>query len=178
MPSPRLLATGAVLAPFLALFAAGVPALAQSNAGSPNLVQQYSDWELYTHEGEGGKVCFILSKPTDLRPDDRDHGDVFFFVTARPADDVPGEPSILVGYEFMEGTDVIADVDGQRFVMFIDGNGAWVKEAGDEARLVAAMRSGRTLTVSGQSSRGTDTRYTFSLSGVTASTNRMREVCG
>ncbi len=174
MKFERLRAVGVIALCCLLAVGAG-EALAQ--ASSPTLVQQHGDWELFTHDGSAGKVCFLLSKPTRLEPSDRDHGDVFFFVSARPSNNVDNEASVLVGYTFMEGSEVIADVDGQKFTMFIDGNGAWVRDAADEDRLVAAMRAGRVLTVTGQSSRGTNVRYTFSLSGVTAGTNQMRQVC-
>ncbi len=63
------------------------------------------------------------------------------------------------------------DVDGQEFSLFTKDDGAWVESPADEAQLVAAMRAGSRMTVKGQSARGTETTYTFSLSGVTAGSN-------
>jgi invasion protein IalB len=68
-------------------------------------------------------------------------------------------------------------VDGQEFTMVTKEDGAWVESPAEEDQLVAAMRAGRQMTVKGRSHRGTDTTYTFSLSGVTASTNRIAEAC-
>lgn len=176
MPLMRYFAFGA--AALMALANLAAPAVhARANAPKPTLVQQHNAWELYTYDGQNGKVCFILSRPTRLEPTERDHGDVFFFITARPQDRVVNEASVIVGYTFMDNSNVVVDIDGQKFVMFVDRDGAWIENAGDEDKLVAAMRSGRSMVVTGKSSRGTDTRYTFSLAGVTASTNQMREVC-
>lgn len=153
------------------------PAFAQSTTPEPKLLDQFNDWEAYAYDGANGRVCYMLSKPTQLRPSDRNHGDVYFFITSRPSEGVRNEASVLVGYSFMENSTVTVDVDGQKFQMFVDGDGAWVEDPAQEAALLAAMRAGRAMTVSGKSSRGTDTSYTFSLSGVTASSNRIAEEC-
>ncbi|WP_367192640.1 invasion associated locus B family protein [Amorphus sp. 3PC139-8] len=164
----------AILAACMSLLATGA-VFAQSS--KPTLLQQYSDWEVYTYDGQNGKICYALSKPKDIQPSDRDHGDVFFFVSSRPQEGVKGETSILVGYTFKENSSVSVDVDGQKFTMFTKGDGAWMENPAQESTLLNAMRAGRAMSVSGQSSRGTDTSYRFSLSGVTAATNRLNEVC-
>lgn len=143
--------------------------------GAPQLLQQYNAWEAYRYESNGQVVCYILSRPQTLSPSNRNHGDVFFFVSNRPAQDVQNEASVLVGYPFEEGSTVTVDIDGQTFNLFTKDDGAWVESVADERQLVAAMRAGRQMTVRGRSSRGTDTTYTFSLAGVTAGTNRIAE---
>jgi hypothetical protein len=52
--------------------------------------------------------------------------------------------------------------------MFTQGDGAWLKNKAEEPSLVAAMRAGSKMNVAGQSRRGTNTSYVYSLSGVTA----------
>jgi invasion protein IalB len=145
--------------------------------GAPTLLQQYNDWEAYRFDADGQRVCYILSRPKTLAPTNRNHGDVFFFVSVRPGEGVSNEASVLVGYPFEEGSTVTVDVDGQEFTLFTKEDGAWVESKADEQQLVAAMRAGRQMTVRGRSHRGTDTTYTFSLSGVTAGTNRITDDC-
>lgn len=157
----------------LALVLSGAAASAQS----PTLLNQFNDWAAYAHSGKNGKFCYALSKPTEMLPGDRNHGDVFFFVSTRPKEGVSNEPSLLVGYPFKENSSVTVDVDGQTFEMFTKGDGAWVKNAADENRLVSAMRAGRSMKISGQSSRGTTTSYTYSLSGITAAVNAASGAC-
>ena len=60
------------------------------------------------------------------------------------------------------------DIDGQKFTMFTKKDGAWMANPAEERKLVAAMKAGREMVVSGVSARGTQTTYTYSLSGVTA----------
>lgn len=157
----------------LAFALSGVAAHAQS----PSLLNTFNDWAAYAHSGQKGKVCYALSKPTELSPSDRNHGDVFFFVSTRPSENVSNEPSFLVGYPFKEGSSVSADVDGNKFTMFTKGDGAWVENAAEEQRLIGAMKAGRQMKLSGVSSRNTNTSYTISLSGVTAAINAASNAC-
>ncbi len=146
-------------------------------AQSPTLLKQHNDWAAYSLSGGSGKVCYALTKPTQMLPGDRNHGDVFFFITSRPAEGVSSEPSLLVGYPLKDKSTVVADVDGNRFSMFTNNDGAWVDNAASETQLVNAMRAGRELTVHAESSRGTKTSYKFSLSGVTAAINSAQAAC-
>lgn len=149
--------------------------MAQSS--TPTLVQKYNDWEVYSYDGQSGKICYALSKPKDMQPADRDHGDVFFFVSNRPSEGVKGETSMLVGYTFKESSAVTVDVDGQKFTLFTKGDGAWMENPAQEASLLAAMRAGRAMSATGASARGTQTTYRYSLSGVTAATDRINQIC-
>lgn len=146
-----------------------------ASAQVPQLLEQYNDWEAYRYEANGKVTCYILSKPKTLAPSNRNHGDVFFFLTTRPGDDVSNEVSVLVGYPFAPDSTVTVDVDGREFTLFTKDDGAWVESPADEAQLVAAMRAGSRMSVKGKSARGTETTYTFSLSGVTAGSNRLAD---
>ncbi|XWN32250.1 MAG: invasion associated locus B family protein [Devosia sp.] len=162
------------LATFLFLM---LPFSALAQNAAPTLLQQFNDWEAYRYEANGQVTCYILSKPTTMAPANRNHGDVFFFVTSRPAENVSDEASVLVGYPFAPDSTVTVDIDGQQFSLFTKDDGAWVESTADEQQLIAAMRAGRSMTVRGRSARGTETSYSFSLSGVTAGSNRIRNNC-
>ena len=157
----------------LALVFTSAAALAQT----PALIGQHSAWATYSYGGAKGKVCYALSKPTKLAPSDRNHGDVFFFVSNRPGENVDNEPSVIVGYSFKEQSSVSVDVDGKGFTMFTKNDGAWMANPTEERQLVSAMKAGRSMTVNGVSSRGTQTSYTFSLSGVTAAITAADKAC-
>lgn len=148
-----------------------------ARAQDPTLLETFRDWEAYRFEANVQVTCYILSKPKRLLPTNRKHGDVFFFVTSRPAENVANEASVLVGYPFKPDSTVTVDVDGQKFTLFTKEDGAWVESTAEEQQLLAAMRAGRSMTVSGTSARGTNTSYEFSLSGVTAGSNRIANGC-
>jgi hypothetical protein len=124
------------------------------------------------------QACFIVSKPRsyDPMPESR-HGDVFFYLTRRPAAGVVAEPLILVGYSFAEGSQVTTTIGDSRFTFLTQGPRAFLNNPAEGPNLLAAMRAGSDMRVSGTSSRGTNVTYVFSLSGVTAGTNRTATDC-
>ena len=61
--------------------------------------------------------------------------------------------------------------------MYVDEREGFVEEPREEARLIEAMRRGATMRVEAVSSRGTNTAYTFSLSGVTAALRQANDLC-
>ncbi len=162
-----------LLGAIFVLAASSVSATAQA----PKLVKQHKDWGVYSFTGQKGKVCYILSQPREKLPADRDHGDVFFFVSTRPGENVQAEPSVIVGYTFKSDSKVTVTVDGADFSMFTQGEGAWIENSGDESKLVEAMRAGTNMKVKGESTRGTETVYTYSLSGVTAALKDSTDMC-
>ncbi|MEM7299907.1 MAG: invasion associated locus B family protein [Pseudomonadota bacterium] len=142
----------------------GTSALAQT----PSKINQFKAWGAYSYNDNSSKVCYILSIPTEKKPSDRDHGDVFFLVSQKPGQNVAYEPQVEVGYPFKENSEVRVNIDGKNYVMFTKGKNAWMKNAAEEPALVSSMRAGSNMTVSGMSRRGTETSYNYSLSGVTA----------
>ena len=149
----------------LAVTALVTPAQAQA----PTRIKQHNAWGAYSHNGSNGKICYVLSVPTQKEPADRDHGDVFFMVAKHPGQNVNYEPQFTVGYPFADNSKVTLEIDGKKFSMFTKGSNAWMENPAEEPTVVAAMRAGSRMSVSGQSRRGTETRYAYSLSGVTAS---------
>lgn len=141
---------------------------AAAHAQAPQFIKEFNDWSVYAFTGQKGKVCYAVSQPRVKSPSNRDHGDVFFFISTRPGENVSAEPSVIVGYTFKADSKVKVTVDGQSFTMFTQGEGAWIEKAAEESKLVDAMRAGKDMKVEGTSTRGTATSYTYSLSGVTA----------
>jgi len=163
----KFLAFGLIGLAANATMAVAIPQVA--SAQTPTVIKQHNAWGAYTYkDANAGKICYVLSIPTVKEPTDRNHGDVFFLVSQKPDGSVGFEPQVEVGYPLKEDASVQVTVDGKTFNMFAKGNNAWVRDVAQEPALVAAMRAGSSMKVSGQSSRGTKTSYTYSLSGVTA----------
>ena len=135
---------------------------ASSFGANPVLVQQHKDWGHYSYTSS----CYVLAIPTVLSPSTLNHGDVFFLA----AQDGNGgfEPQLQVGYNLQANSNVTVMVGNNKFVMFTQDKNAWLKDKGDESKLIRAMRQGSSMTINGISARGNPTSYTFSLSGVTA----------
>ncbi|MDQ2633911.1 MAG: invasion associated locus B family protein [Pseudomonadota bacterium] len=142
----------------------------QAYAQSARQVAKHGDWATYSYQAQNGKVCYVLTvpKPKSMRPANVDHGDIFFFVRQRPGQAVSLEPQFIAGYTLREGSKVSVSVGSKDFTMFTKGKSAWVENAAEEPQLIAAMKGGADMQLTAQSSRGTKTSYTFSLSGITA----------
>ncbi|MBO0661548.1 invasion associated locus B family protein [Jiella sp. MQZ9-1] len=144
-------------------------------APTPTRMNTFNDWGTYSYSGSGGKVCYILSTPKKELPANVDHGDIFFLVSQKPGQGVSYEPQAVMGYELKEGSKVTVDVDGKKFSMFTKGNSAWMENAAEEPQLVSAMRAGHSLGLEAESKRGTKTSYSYSLSGVSAALDSIKD---
>jgi invasion protein IalB len=146
------------------------------------LLGQYGDWGAYTASPGGQKVCFALAKPTssvDVPPNRRTAANaVYMFISTRPAEKVSNEVSMLVtGYVFKPNTEASVAVGGAAFAMYTQNDGAWVKNAAEEAKLLDAMRKSGDIVIKAATSRGTQTTDTFSLKGISQAVDRAAQEC-
>jgi invasion protein IalB len=70
------------------------------------------------------------------------------------------------------------EIGKTKFDMYAQGDGLWIKNAAEEGRLVDALRKGADVTVTGVSTRGTETTDVFSLKGLTQALDRLAQDCG
>ena len=162
----------------LTLILATIFATSFASAQTPNRIKQFKAWGAYSHQSSTGKICYILSIPAKKEPEDRDHGDVFFMLSRHPGQNGALEPQFTVGYPFKDASKVSLKIDTKTFSMFTRGNNAWMENRAEEKLVIAAMRAGKDMSVSGFSRRGTNTIYTYSLSGVTASLKEINTCSG
>lgn len=164
---------------FAAFLAAGIVVggsagvLAQSQL--PERLGEYKDWGAFRYATSGGNACYALSVPLTKLPANVDHGDNFFLVTQRVNQNITFEPQVMAGYSLRDGSKVTVTIDGKEFAMFTKGNSAWLENAAQEPALVAAMKAGAKMTVNAVSARGTNTTYEYSLSGVTAALDAIKD---
>lgn len=154
----------------LALLASGA-----AQAQVPERIKQNNAWGSYRAQGESGQTCYILSIPTDKQPSDRDHGEVFFMLAQHPGQTASLEAQFKVGYPLKDDSKVTLSVDGKEFKMFTRGDSAWLENPAEEGAVVDSMRTGKAMSLIAFSRRGTQTSYTYSLSGVSASLKDIAE---
>jgi invasion protein IalB len=140
----------------------------QAYAQSARKMAEHGDWATYSYQAQNGKVCYVLTVPTDKQPPSLDHGDIFFFVSQRPGQKVSYEPQFIASYRFQANSKVTVTVGDKSFSMFTKEKSAWVENAAEEPLLIAAMKSGADMKVSAKSGKGNATNYTFSLKGISA----------
>lgn len=156
------------------------PAVPPTMGGvKPTLLGQYGEWGAYTASPGGKKQCFAIAKPTtaETNPPNRPRNPVYMFVSTRPADKVVNEVSIIAGYPFKPGSEASAAIGSTTYALYTQADGAWIKNAADEAQMVDAMRGGQTAVVKGTSSHGTQSTDTYSLKGLSQALDRVGQEC-
>jgi len=136
---------------------------------------KFEAWEAHARSDGGAKVCYAASVPTKSEGKYTRRGDVFLLVSHRPGDGMIGFVSLEAGYTYQKKGKITAKIGGASHEMFADGGLAFAYE---DAPLVKSMIRGQTLSVRGNSSRGTLTVDTFSLSGFTAAYKAASKACG
>lgn len=148
------------------------------------MVDSETDWSVYV--ADSPKECFIVSKPTDWSAQ-RDgqavtvrRGDIRFYISIIPGEQVANEPSFLAGYPLKQDAVVEMKVKDTTINLYpnadINAEYAWPRPD-DDTGLITAMREGSQATIIGTSARGTITTDTFSLIGFTAAYEKAQELC-
>ena len=99
------------------------------------------------------------------------------FISSRPAEKVSNKVSIIIGYPFKPGTEASATVGWTTYALYTQQDGAWIKNAAEEAQMVDAMRAGQSAVVKGVSAKGTQSSDTFSLKGLAQALDRVGQEC-
>lgn len=179
---PRLLAATVVVA-IVAGLATSAPAEQSKgkskSAAQPTLLGQYADWGAYAATPDSGKVCFVLAKPASSKtiPANRRRDPAYLFIATRPADKVRNEVSVVLGYPIQQNTDATAEINSIRYAMYTERDGAWIRNLGDETRLIEAMRKGSELTISGTSKNNAKSVDQYSLKGLSQALDRADQEC-
>ncbi len=167
----RLLASALILGLWLAM------PVHQVRAQAPRLLGKYGDWAAHKIDSSRGDVCFVMSEAKAKSPSNLDHGEVYLMVSRRPKENIKGEVMLRVGYRLKNGSSVKASVGKLTINMYTREDGAWLRDADDDAKLVKAMRGGKEITLKGTSLRGNQTSYRFSLNGISAGLDATAGAC-
>jgi hypothetical protein len=166
--SCAILMTASVLAPGFA-------------RAAPQVLGTFQSWAAYTTQAGDSKVCYALSRPTSMEPRKVKRDPTFFLINDWPGRKAKGEPEIVPGYQYKDGSDVTVEIGANKFTFFTknDGGagGAWVEAQADEERLLDAMKTAPEAVVTGTSRRGTLTRDTYSLAGFGDALEKAHQAC-
>jgi hypothetical protein len=155
------------------------PKPAPKPADQPVLLGQYGDWGAYKATPGGKTVCFALAKPTSATTDPagRKRDPSYVFVSTRPAEKVKNEVSAIVGYPQKPSADASAAIGTASYAMYSQNDGAWIKNAAEEAQMIEAMRKGADLVIKSESARGTHSTDTYSLKGIAPALDKVADEC-
>jgi len=154
----------------VALALAGLVASSLVATAKTNYIGEFKDWGVYQNTDLPGNKCYALTVPVKFHPVDVRHGDNFIIISKSSGQ---YSPQLVMGYDLKADKAVNVMVDGTAFPFFSEGNRAWAENVADETRIIKAMRAGKAVNVQAVSARGTQTRYTFSLIGLSASLQRV-----
>ena len=158
---------------FVILTALLVPAFAQTAAR----VATFRDWSVYAYSGQAGRVCYIATRASRLTPEGVNRDPEYFMVANWPDRAAANEVSVIMGYPLEPNSTVTVTIDGAAYEFFAGADTAWIRDLAQEEALVAAMRRGTTMTVTGRSRDGLATTDTYSLFGTTAALERSAQEC-
>ncbi len=148
-----------------------------AGAQVPKQLSSHKDWTTFAYAEKGKKVCYAAAKPADSEPKAVKRGEIFFLITLRPAEKVVDEVSMVAGYPFKDGSEVVVEVDGKKFDLFTDTETAWARAVQTDKAIVQAMVKGNDLVVRGTSARGTKTVDRYSLQGFKAAHEAILKAC-
>ncbi len=154
---------------------------AQAQETSTNQVATNTAWSVF--EDNDPRECWAVSAPTETvnTKDGRvvavRRGDILLMTFFRPGAGVQGQITFTGGYPFAGGSTVNLNIDGTEFEMFTEGEWAWPANTDDDAKVLAAMKRGAEAVLTARSSRGTQTKDTFSLLGYTAAVEEAEKRC-
>ena len=155
------------------------PAAAAVGGAKPTLLGQYGDWGAYTASPGGKKICFAIAKPasSETTPPGKTRNPSYMFISSRPGEKVTDEVSIIIGYPFKPNSEATVAVGTASFALYTQQDGAWIKNAAEEAHLIEAMRSGGNAVIKGMSAKGTHSTDVFSLKGLAQALDRTDQDC-
>lgn len=140
----------------------------------------FGGWYAFT-QGEGkNKLCYMIAPPSLSLGDIEGRGEVGLMVTHQMGGKRRDEVSVALGFEPHKSKYTKAKVDkGSNVLMrLVSGDRAWIREASVDRQLVAKMKKGDNLIVTGMSNKGIATQDTFSLNGFTKAYAAISKACG
>ena len=142
----------------------------------PALLGQYDNWGAYWAAPNGRKLCFAAARPNSAQSN-RARNPAYLFITSRPQDKVKDEISAVASSPFKSSSDATVAIGGKSYVMVTSADGAWVKNAADESKLIEAMRKGGDLALKGTTDRGLQSTDVYSMKGLAQALDRISREC-
>ena len=124
----------------------------------------------------GNRVCYLssgLERSSDAVPRRRPP---VVLVTNRPAEGKKANVSVNAGFPYEDGGSVLMSIGRKQFHLFVSGGVAWAEDS-DDLQIIAAIRGGSTLVVTGRMKNGPATTDTFSLKGFGPALEALNHAC-
>lgn len=149
----------------------------------PKKIGEFGDWRAFVSQKNGKKICYMVSFPTKQKGRYKKRGKPYFMVTHRPKDKSYNVVSVHAGYRFLKDskpTIIIAAGETEKeFELFVEGESAWApSDDVDQALTKMMTKTGESLTVKGESFKGSKITDTYSLKGSLSAYKVISQECG
>ena len=135
-------------------------------------------WSAFAETDKNAKACYVVGRPVKSEPESVKRGDLYVYVTHRPAEKALNVVSFAAGYPYKDGSDAELAVDTRKFTLFTSKESAWSRDAATDKAVVEAMAKAKQATLKGTSARGTVTTDTYDLDGFAAMLAQIDKACG
>ena len=121
--------------------------------------------------------CYVGSLPTksDL-PKSKKRGDNYLLVYKIVGSD-ENIVQVEAGYKYKLNQDIVVEIDNTIFNFYSTKDSPDTAWTDNDKKVIFAMKKGLDLLLSGESSRGTVTKDTYTLKGFTAAINKLNKNC-
>lgn len=163
---------------FILTVAAFIGLSASASAEAPKLLGEYNDWSAFYYQDGKKFVCYMASSPQKDEGKYSQRGDIYVVITHRPGEKSFDVVNFVAGYTYKPDAKVTVKI-GKTTIdkMFVDKDKAWAVSENIDKELVDAMKKGERMIVSGESSKGTETKDTYSLSGFASAYKAISAKC-
>jgi hypothetical protein len=121
-------------------------------------------------EGDPAR-CFAIATPV------RRGGGAFASVATWPGRGIRNQIALRLSRPVRDGLAPTLSIDERRFTLTARGSGAWAPDARTDSAIVAAMRSARSMSVSGVSATGRPFADTYALPGAASAIDAAALAC-
>ena len=147
-------------------------------AAAPEMIGEYGDWVAYYYRDKAGPVCYMASTPKKDEGKYSRRGDIYAVITHRPAEKSFDVVNFNAGYTYKPDSKVIVKIGAKTFDrLFTSADKAWSVSDSVDKEIVDAMKRGSRMVVHGTSSKGTNTKDTYSLSGFSSAYRAISNKC-
>ena len=151
--------------------------LALPAGAADEVLGKFESWDAIASTDGKAKLCYVAGLPQKSEGDYTKRGEASLIISHWPAQKRFYVVEINAGYDYKKGSDATVQIGGHSFRLFTKDASAWTESPQADSALVAAMKAGASMTVVGESSRGTKTTDVYDLSGVTAAIGAIDKAC-
>ena len=160
----------------LAILCAGLLLASAAHAGERSSLAVFRDWGAFREGSEGSPTrCFAIAEPP---PGTRAAGrGAFASVASWPRKRIRAQISIRLSHDHRDGAPVTLIIGDSAFRLTAQGRSAWARDRHADARIVSAIRSGSSMSVSSVAPDGTPFADAYRLRGAASAIDAAMLAC-